>query len=60
MTYAVDPMRKAVFWHLNPPIPVPGVTWGSWHVPVFVELGIVLLMGFVMLFIAIAEFRRTE
>src|SRR5689334_9770808 len=34
MTYAVDPMRKVVFSHLNPPIQVPGVTWGSWHVPI--------------------------
>ncbi len=60
MTYAVDPMRKAVFSHLNPPIAVPGVTWGSWHVPVMVELGIVLLTGFVLLFVAIGQFRRTE
>jgi ABC-2 type transport system permease protein len=60
MTYAVDPMRKLVFSHLNPPIPVPGVTWGSWHVPSIVELGIVLIMGLAMLFVGIAEFRRTE
>ncbi|HXJ64250.1 MAG TPA: ABC transporter permease [Actinomycetota bacterium] len=60
MTYAVDPMRKVVFSHLNPPIPVPGVTWGSWHVPIPLELGIVLAMGFVMMMIGIAQFRRTE
>jgi ABC-2 type transport system permease protein len=60
MTYAVDPMRKLVFSHLNPPIPVPGVTWGSWHVPSIVELGIVLIMGLAMLFVGITEFRRTE
>jgi ABC-2 type transport system permease protein len=60
MTYAVDPMRKTVFSHLHPPITVPGVTWGSWHVPVILELGIVLLMGFAMLLVGIGEFRRTE
>jgi ABC-2 type transport system permease protein len=60
MTYAVDPMRKLVFSHLNPPIPVPGVTWGSWHVPSIVELGIVLIIGLAMLFVGITEFRRTE
>jgi len=60
MTYAVDPMRKVVFAHLNPPIHVPGVTWGSWHVPILVELGIVLVMGFVLMMVAIAQFRRTE
>jgi ABC-2 type transport system permease protein len=60
MTYAVDPMRKIVFSHLNPPISVPGVTWGSWQVPIVLEVGIVLLMGLAMLFVGIAEFRRTE
>ena len=60
MTYAVDPMRKVVFSHLHPPIDVPGVTWGSWHVPAIVEIGIVLLVGIALLFVAIAEFRRVE
>jgi ABC-2 type transport system permease protein len=60
MTYAVDPMRKVVFSHLNPPLHVPGVTWGSWHVPMIVEIGIVLLVGIALLFVAIAEFRRVE
>src|SRR3954447_22803241 len=60
MTYAVDPMRKAVLSHLTPPITVPGVTWGSWHVPVMLELGIVLVTGLVLLFVAIGQFRRTE
>src|SRR5262249_32590482 len=60
MTYAVDPMRRVVFAHLNPPIHVPGVTWGSWVVPTVVELGIVLVMGFVLMLVGIAQFRRTE
>jgi len=65
MTYAVDPMRRAVFAHLDIPAPVraalsPGVTWGSWTVPPLVELAVVAVIGLVMLGVAIAEFRRTE
>jgi ABC-2 type transport system permease protein len=64
MTYAVDPMRRAVFAHLTlGPIAAslnPGVTWGSWIVPIPLELLIVLTLGVVMLWIAIIQFRRTE
>jgi ABC-2 type transport system permease protein len=65
MTYAVDPMRQAVFAHVVVPEPArallgPGVTWGSWHVPVPVELAIVLAMGLLLLLAGIAQFRRTE
>ena len=65
LTYAVDPMRRAVFAHLDVAIVVrerlsPGVTWGSWTVPVGVELLLVLSMGLILLGIAIAEFRRVE
>ena len=65
MTYAVDPMRRAVFAHLELPATVraalsPGVTWGSWTVPALLELAIVLAVGVAMLGVAIAEFRRTE
>jgi ABC-2 type transport system permease protein len=65
ITYAVDPMRRAVFGHLSiaPAIRErldPGVTWGSWHVPTVVELGVVLALGALMLGIAILEFRRSE
>ena len=38
----------------------PGVTWGSWHVPVPVELAIVAAIGLLLLLGAIIEFRRTE
>ncbi len=38
----------------------PGVTWGGWHVPTPLEVGIVAVMGVVMLGVAIAEFSRTE
>jgi ABC-2 type transport system permease protein len=65
MTYAVDPMRQAVFAHLDIPAAVraelsPGVTWGSWTVPPLVELTVVAVVGLAMLGVAIAEFRRTE
>jgi ABC-2 type transport system permease protein len=61
LTYAVDPMRRIVFSHLDlSPLARraldPGVTWGSWHVPSLVEAGIVALLGGVMLSIAIWEF----
>jgi ABC-2 type transport system permease protein len=65
LTYAVDPMRRAVFAHLDLPAPVqhvlnPGVTWFGWRVPTLVELGLVAVMGLVMLAVAIAEFSRAE
>jgi ABC-2 type transport system permease protein len=65
MTYAVDPMRRAVFAHLNLPEAVratlsPGVTWASWTVPPLVELAVVTIIGLAMLGVAIAEFRRAE
>ena len=65
LTYIVDPMRRAVFNHLNlNPLAVhvlaPGVTWAGWAVPVGLSLGIVAAMGLGMLLVAIAEFRKTE
>jgi daunorubicin resistance ABC transporter membrane protein len=65
LTYIVDPMRQAVFSHLNvSPLALhalaPGVTWAGWVVPVWLSLVIVATMGLTMLTIAIAEFRRTE
>ena len=65
LTYAVDPMRRAVFAHLEvSPVALhelsPGVTWGTWVVPVGLELLLVLGMGLVMLAAGIVEFRRAE
>jgi daunorubicin resistance ABC transporter membrane protein len=65
LTYAVDPMRRAVFARLDVPAAVlqrfsPGVTWGSWTVPIPLELLLVLGMGLVLLAVAIVEFRRAE
>jgi ABC-2 type transport system permease protein len=65
LTYAVDPMRRAVFAHLDiaPAARAaldPGVTWFGWHVPGLLEAGVVALLGLVMLTIAIWEFGRAE
>jgi ABC-2 type transport system permease protein len=65
LTYAVDPMRRAIFGHLHIPAAArhalaPGVTWFGWHVPTLVEAGVIAVLGLVMLFIAIWEFSRAE
>jgi ABC-2 type transport system permease protein len=65
LTYAVEPMRRAVFAHLDVDPAVrarldPGVTWGSWVVPVWLDVLIVAALGAVMLGIAAAQFRRTD
>jgi ABC-2 type transport system permease protein len=63
LTYAVDPMRRVVFDHLDlePAVRArldPGVTWGGWHVPPLVEACVVLALGLLLLGVAIAEFSR--
>ncbi|MER6948654.1 ABC transporter permease [Nonomuraea sp. NPDC000554] len=65
MTYAVDPMREAVFSHLDVPAPVdavlnPGVRWFDFQVPVALELGLVAALGLALLAVGIAQFRRAE
>src|SRR5438445_528129 len=65
LTYAVDPMRRAVFAHLHiSPVArhalAPGVTLWSWRVPGIVEAAIVALLGVAMLAVAIAEFSAAE
>jgi ABC-2 type transport system permease protein len=65
LTYIVDPMRLAVFSHLNiSPAALhtlaPGVSWVGWTVPLGLSLGIVAIMGLLMVTIAIAEFNKVE
>ena len=65
LTYAVDPMRRAVFGHLDisPAARAaldPGVTWFGWRVPGLLEAGVVALLGCAMLAIAIWEFSRAD
>ena len=65
LTYAVDPMRRLIFSHLDVSESArrtldPGVTWFGWQVPPALEVGIVLALGLTMLSIAIWRFSRTE
>jgi ABC-2 type transport system permease protein len=65
VTYAVDPLRRVVFAHVDTTDQVrhqlaPGVTWNGWHVPIGLELAIVFVMGLVMLAVAIRQFQTTE
>jgi ABC-2 type transport system permease protein len=65
LTYAVDPMRRLVFDHLNISAAArrtldPGVTWWGWRVPSLLEAGIVLALGLGMLGIAIWEFNAGD
>ena len=65
LTYAVDPMRRAVFEHLNISPAArhaldPGVTWFGWHVPGALEAAVVGLIGMVLLGVAIWQFSRAE
>ena len=65
LTYAVDPMKKLVFNHINVSpaarhVLDPGVTWWGWHVPALLEAAVVLALGLLMLGIAIWEFSTSE
>jgi ABC-2 type transport system permease protein len=63
ITYAVDPIRRAVFAHLDISEAArhalaPGVTWWSWQLPGLLEAAIVALLGVLMLACAIWRFSR--
>src|SRR3954449_6641605 len=65
LTYAVDPMRRLVFNHLDMTdearrVLDPGVTWFGWRVPTALEIAVVAVLGVVMLGIAIWEFNASE
>jgi len=65
LTYAVDPMRRAIFSHLNvspqaQQALAPGVTWFGWHVPTLLEAAVIAILGLVMLSVAIWEFSQAE
>ncbi|MBP2705751.1 ABC transporter permease [Microbispora sp. RL4-1S] len=65
LTYAVDPMRQAVFGYLTVPAQVdamlnPGISWFGNRLPVALEVGLVAVVGAVLLGVAVAQFRRTD
>jgi ABC-2 type transport system permease protein len=65
MTYAVEPLRAVVFDHLEATAAArakfdPGIMWGSWPVPLIVQVGVELAVSMAMLWLAIGRFSRTE
>jgi ABC-2 type transport system permease protein len=65
LTYAVDPMRRAIFGHLNISAAArhalePGLTWWGWTVPTALQAGVIAALGLAMLSIAIWLFSRTD
>jgi ABC-2 type transport system permease protein len=65
ITYAVDPMRRLVFNHLDITSIIrtrlsPGLTWNGWLIPIPLELALVALIGVIMLGLGIWEFRLSD
>jgi ABC-2 type transport system permease protein len=65
LTYAVEPMRRAIFAHLDIGAAArkaldPGVTWWGWRVPTALEAAVIAALGLGMLLIAIWEFSRAQ
>lgn len=65
LTYMVDPMRRAVFAHVHASPEIARLfgatlTWGSWHVPIGVELGLVAVFAAAMLAIAVRNFSKVD
>ena len=64
LTYAVDPLRHAVFAHVDlGPLAsrfTGGVSWFGWTLPAAFEVAVVCAMGLIMLAGALVQFRRAE
>ena len=65
MTYAIDPMRRAVFDHVHVPPHLartlnPGITWAGHRLPVGLELAVVATLSVAMLVMAVVQFSRPE
>ncbi len=65
LTYAVEPLRSAVFDRLHVPPAIrarldPGIFWGTYHVPVLGEVALVAVLGLLLLLLATVRFTRTE
>jgi ABC-2 type transport system permease protein len=65
LSYAVDPMRRAIFSHVHVPAQVarslsPGMTWNGWRLPTVIELLMVGVLTFGSLVGAVVQFSRAE
>ncbi|MBV8161496.1 MAG: ABC transporter permease [Acidimicrobiia bacterium] len=65
MSYAIDPMRRAVFDHVHVPPRLaqtlnPGITWAGHRLPVGLELAVVAALSLAMLLVAVVQFSRPE
>jgi len=65
MTYAVEPVRHVIFERLKMTDAAratldPGMWWGSFAVPVWMQVGVVVLSSALLLWAAVGFFARTE
>ena len=66
LSYAVDPLRRAVFAHISAASSAasarlnPGMSWNGWRVPTGLELAVVAVLGAAMLAGAMYQFARAE
>src|SRR3569833_3136270 len=65
MTYAVEPVLASVFDRLTMPAEAravldPGIWWGSYQVPVPLQIALVIVASLILLFAAVRLFNRTE
>jgi ABC-2 type transport system permease protein len=66
VTYAVDPLRRLILGSIDHVDDqtlqslAPGITWGSWVVPTWLELGVVAGSAAILITLAIVQFQRAE
>jgi ABC-2 type transport system permease protein len=65
LTYAVHPVRTAVFAHLDLPDAVrarlnPPITWFGWEVAIWLQLLLVAGIGVALLLVAVRQFQKVE
>ncbi|MCW2601578.1 MAG: type transporter [Frankiales bacterium] len=65
LTYAVHPVRTAVFNHLQVSDSVrallnPPITWNGWIVPTWLQLALVASIGLSLMAVAVRQFQQVE
>jgi ABC-2 type transport system permease protein len=65
VTYAVQAVRTTVFNYIDAPQEAldtlnPPITWFGWEVPMAMQLGLVVVIGLGLLWVAIVQFSRAE